>query len=176
MLIGLMADTHDRLPLIKKAIDVLNEYEVELVLHAGDYVAPFVIPYLARLNAKVIGVFGNCDGDHFLLLKRATETKGHIELRGRFAEIMCSGLRIALLHGDDEELLNSLISCQGYDLIVHGHLHRPLIRTAERTLIICPGEVCGYLYGRSTVGLFNTDDMKVNIIDVMEEEKRGENR
>ncbi|RLI45996.1 YfcE family phosphodiesterase, partial [Candidatus Bathyarchaeota archaeon] len=42
MLIGIMADTHDRLPLLDKAVKRLNEEKVKLVLHAGDYVAPFV--------------------------------------------------------------------------------------------------------------------------------------
>ncbi|MEM1767624.1 MAG: YfcE family phosphodiesterase, partial [Candidatus Bathyarchaeia archaeon] len=63
MLIGLMSDTHDNLPMVEKAVSLLNDRKVELVLHAGDYVAPFVIPKLRELKAKVIGVFGNNDGD-----------------------------------------------------------------------------------------------------------------
>ncbi len=42
MLIGVVSDTHDNLPLVEKAVKRLNEEKVNLVLHAGDYVAPFV--------------------------------------------------------------------------------------------------------------------------------------
>ena len=44
MLIGAISDTHDNLPQIEKAVKYLNEQKVDLVLHAGDYVAGFVIP------------------------------------------------------------------------------------------------------------------------------------
>ena len=74
MLIGVISDTHDNLPMIEKAVKRLNEEKVELVLHAGDYVAPFVIPKFKALNCKLIGVFGNNDGDHELLRKRFSET------------------------------------------------------------------------------------------------------
>ncbi len=40
MLIGLMADTHDNIHLIDRAVERFNEEGVELVLHAGDYVSP----------------------------------------------------------------------------------------------------------------------------------------
>ena len=43
MLVGLISDTHDNLPMVEKAVKRLNEEKVGLVLHAGDYVAPFVI-------------------------------------------------------------------------------------------------------------------------------------
>ena len=36
MLVGLIADTHDCLPMVDRAVKKLNESDVELVLHAGD--------------------------------------------------------------------------------------------------------------------------------------------
>ena len=50
MLIGIMADTHDNLPMVERAIRRLNEAKVELALHAGDYVSPFVIPLFKELG------------------------------------------------------------------------------------------------------------------------------
>ncbi|RLI36915.1 metallophosphoesterase [Candidatus Bathyarchaeota archaeon] len=166
MLIGLMADTHDRLPLVEKAVEALNKKDVELVLHAGDFIAPFVIPRLAKLEAKLIGVFGNNDGDKALLLKRAAETNGKVELRGLFAEVLVDGLRIALLHGHEGELLRSLVACGGYDVVVHGHTHQAGSRREGRTLIVNPGEVCGYLYGRPSVALLDTKELRVEFVEL----------
>ena len=104
MLIGAISDTHDNLPQIEKAVKYLNTQKVELTLHAGDYVSPFVIAKFKALNCKLIGVFGNNDGDHELLKKRFSETS-NCTIRDRFASVELEGYRIALLHGDETELL-----------------------------------------------------------------------
>ena len=160
-----MSDTHDRLPLVEAAVEELNERKVDLVLHAGDYVAPFVIPRLAHLEARVVGVFGNNDGDKPLLLKKASEV-GSIEIKGLFAEVRMGELRIALLHGHEEELLRSLISCGAYDVVVHGHTHRASVRREGRTLVVNPGEVCGYLYGKPTLAILDTEELKVELVEL----------
>jgi putative phosphoesterase len=165
MIIGLISDTHDRLPIIEKAIKRLNDENVELVLHAGDYVAPFVIPLFKNLKAKLIGVFGNNDGDHDLLKKRFSENK-NLEIRGRFAMITADGLKIALLHGDEEELLKALIESGGFDAVVHGHAHTVSAHREGKTLVINPGEVCGYLTGKSTIALFDTVKCEAEIIQL----------
>jgi len=165
MLIGLIADTHDNLPMVDKAVKKLNEMNVGLVLHAGDYVAPFVIPKLKELKAKLIGVFGNNDGDRELLKKRFNEYKD-LEVHGNFAEIIVGGLKIALLHGDEEELLEALINSQSFDIVVHGHIHKTDVYQKGKTLIVNPGEVCGYLTGKSTIALLDTDRREAEIIEL----------
>lgn len=165
MLVGLIADTHDRLPMIDKAVKKLNEEDVELVLHAGDYVAPFVIPKFKELKAKLIGVFGNNDGDRELLKKRFTEYED-LEIRGSFTEIVVDGLKIALLHGSEEELLKALINSEGFDVVVHGHTHKAEVYRKDKTLIVNPGEVCGYLFSKSTIALLDTGRREAKIIDL----------
>jgi putative phosphoesterase len=165
MRIGVIADTHDNLPALDKAIKRLNDEKVDLVLHAGDYVAPFVIPKFKALNARLIGVFGNNDGDHEFLKKRFSECT-NCELRGRFAEINADGFKIALLHGDETELLDALINCGGFDAVVHGHSHANVSRKNGKTLVVNPGEVCGYLSGKSTLALLDTEKREAKIIEL----------
>jgi hypothetical protein len=166
MLVGLISDTHDNLPMVEKAIKRLNEEKVGLVLHAGDYVAPFVIPRFKDLQAKLIGVFGNNDGDHELLKKRFSENK-NLEIRGSFAEIKADNLKIALLHGSEEELLRALIESESFDVIVHGHMHEADVYRKDKTLIINPGEVCGYLTGKSTIALLDTLKHEARLIELV---------
>ena len=165
MLLGLMADTHDNLPMVEKAVKRLNEEKVEMVLHAGDYVAPFVIPKFRDLKARLIGVFGNNDGDRELLKKRFSEN-ANLEIRGNFAEINVGKVRIALLHGSEEELLKALIKGEGFDIVVHGHTHKAEIYRSGKTLVVNPGEVCGYLSGKSTISLLDTDKLEAKTIDL----------
>jgi len=169
MLVGILSDTHDHLPLVDKAVKKLIDEKVELVLHAGDYVSPFVIPHFKPFKGKFIGVFGNNDGDHEFLKRRFAEFG--LEIRGYFAEVKIDGLRIALLHGGEpggppgpSELLKSLISADCYDVIIHGHVHEAKAYKKGRTLIINPGEVCGYLTEKPSIALLDTKTRKVKIV------------
>ena len=66
--IGQSAPDFD-LPAIGKAVSVFNDAEVDLVLHAGDLVAPFVAKPLQFLKMDLIAVFGNNDGERLGLSK-----------------------------------------------------------------------------------------------------------
>ena len=43
MRIGVMSDSHDNLPMIRKAIRLFTDENAEAVLHAGDFIAPFAV-------------------------------------------------------------------------------------------------------------------------------------
>jgi hypothetical protein len=165
MLIGAISDTHDNLPQVEKAVKYLNSQKVGLVLHAGDYVAGFVIPKFKQLNCKLIGVFGNNDGDHELLKKRFSETT-NCTIHDRFAAINVEGYRIALLHGTETELLDAIIDSGYFDAVIHGHSHNKSIEKKGKTLAINPGEVCGYLTGKCTVALLDTAKHEAKIIEL----------
>ena len=48
MKIGILSDTHDHLERLAAAIRLLNARDAELVLHLGDWVAPFVPLFLTK--------------------------------------------------------------------------------------------------------------------------------
>jgi hypothetical protein len=60
------------------------------------------------------------------------------------------------LHGSDEELLKTLIKSEVFDVVVYGHTHKAEIYRNGKTLVVNPGEVCGYLSGKSTIALLDT--------------------
>jgi len=165
MRIGIISDTHDMLPLIDKAVQRLNDEKVDLVVHAGDYIAPFVTQHFKPLKAKMIGVFGNNDAELNLLRKKFDEIG--IQIQGRFAEIKANNLTIALLHGEEEVLLKSLIGTSYYDVIVRGHTHNVETCREGKTLVINPGEVCGYLSGKATIAVLNTITRDVEVISLV---------
>ena len=164
MRLGLISDTHDNIPKIREAIRRLNEHEVDLVLHAGDYISPFTAKPYADLKAKMIGVYGNnCAEREKLREVYATVGK---EIVGNFAEVEAGGRRIALLHGHDNALLNSIIAHGGYDAVVHGHDHKAKTKKRGTTLDVNPGEVCGYVTGRSSFAVLDTVGPTAEIIDL----------
>jgi uncharacterized protein len=165
MLIGVMSDSHDNLPLIERAVSFLNQQKVGLVLHAGDFVAPFVAQKLKKLNCELIGVFGNNDGDHVLLKKRFSETT-NCTLHDRFTVVTVDHYKVALLHGHENELLDAIVDSGYFDAVVHGHSHNCSIEKRGKTLTINPGELCGYLTGKATIALLDTIMHEARIVEL----------
>jgi putative phosphoesterase len=161
MRLGLISDTHDNVPMIKAVIRCLNGLEVSLVLHAGDYISPFTAKPYSELRAKMIGVFGNNCAEREKL--REVYAAVGKEIVGNFAEIEAGGRRIALLHGHDDVLLRSLIAHGQYDVVVHGHDHKVKVEKRGSTLIVNPGEVCGYVSGKSSLSVLDTDRLEADI-------------
>jgi len=163
MIIGAMADSHDRLDAVDKAISFFNSQGVTDVLHAGDLVSPFVVPLFSKLKAKLHFVWGNNEGDHDFIKVRFADIG--VTPLGDFAVLQLGGKKIALLHGIHEEIVNSLVESGFYDLIVRGHNHKAEIIEGE-TLVVNPGEACGYLTGSQTVALIDLLEMHGQIVEL----------
>ncbi len=160
MKLGIIADSHENMPLIAKAVELFNNEEVGLVLHAGDFISPITAKEFKSLKAKLIGVFGNNDGDK-LLLQRQFQDIG--ELYEDYHELEIEGRNIVLMH--QPKFLDALIASNKYDLIIYGHTHKIDIREG-RPLVINPGECGGWLTGRCTVAIVELETMKVKIYDL----------
>lgn len=156
MRVGIMSDSHDNLPAIVKAVSVFNDGDVEMVIHAGDLVAPFVSKPLKMLKAKLVAVFGNNDGERLGLEK---VLNGHIYRAPHTIDI--AGKKVLILHEPDG--LEALIKSDVYDVIIYGHTHQTDIRTG-RTIVINPGETGGWLYGERTVAIWDVDSGEVEVI------------
>ena len=68
--VGIMADSHDNIDAIEKAINLFNENNVDMVLHAGDIVSPFTADILRNLKCDMLLIYGNNDGDKLYLKER----------------------------------------------------------------------------------------------------------
>jgi len=154
MKIGMIADTHDNLAAIRKAVAILNEQEIDLLIHAGDFVSPFTVEPLKLLKAPLVGVFGNNDGDKVLLKQKYSE-KGIGELFEDPYEFEFAAVRILVTH--KPVIVNPAAASGLYDLVVFGHTHKPALEQLRDVWVINPGECCGYLTGRETVAVFEVE-------------------
>ncbi|OGW37332.1 MAG: YfcE family phosphodiesterase [Nitrospirae bacterium RBG_13_39_12] len=159
MLIGIMSDTHDNLVPTKKAIEVFNDRKVQYVIHAGDYTSPFTLKLFKELNCKYVGIFGNNDGDKLLLLARS---EGNIHYQPYIFTL--NDRKIVVMH--EHHIVNALADSGHFDLVIYGHTHKPDIRKVNNALIVNPGEVGTWLYGKSTIAVADLDSMKAEIIEL----------
>lgn len=162
MLIGLMADTHENMPLIRKAVDFFNDKKISFVLHAGDIISPICVKELRRLKMKMIAVFGNNDGEKNLWREKI---KGWGEVYDGFYETVIEGQKILLIH--EPYHLDALSLSQKYDVIIYGHTHNVDQKQTGKTLIVNPGECGGWLNGKSTIAVLDLPSKQVEIIDLI---------
>ncbi|MFH1622483.1 MAG: metallophosphoesterase [Candidatus Omnitrophota bacterium] len=147
MILGIIADSHDNLPKLKKAVTLFNKKNVSLVLHAGDYVAPFSVGIIENnLNCEYMGIFGNNDGERDGLFNRS---KGKIN--NNFLELDKFGKNIFMIH----DFSKIKVDPRNYDIVIYGHTHKAKIENNEKAWIINPGECGGWLTGSSTVATFD---------------------
>jgi putative phosphoesterase len=128
----LIADTH----LPKRARDLpasvwAEVARVDVVFHAGDWVESALLDELENRAKRVVGVWGNNDGDE---LRRRLPERADVEFEGvRFTMVHETGTsggrdaRMARLYPDT-------------DVLVFGHSHIPWNTTAETGLrLLNPG-------------------------------------
>ncbi len=158
-IVGILSDSHDNRDSLRKAVELFNRQKCDLVLHAGDFVAPFAADELEALCCPVKAVFGNCDG----------ETAGLTKTVGAFGQIKeppyvfrFQGHEFLMIH--TQFSLDRFIRADLYDVIVYGHTHRPEIRQAGRSLIINPGEAGGWVTGIGSVALLDLDTLSARIV------------
>ncbi|NHI93174.1 MAG: metallophosphoesterase [Candidatus Lokiarchaeota archaeon] len=165
MLIGLMSDSHDNIPKIIDAVNFFNSEKVEKVLHAGDICSPFIASKaIVNLKCPFHGIFGNNDGDYVFLLKQFSKIKA--ELYGQTLKTSIEGKNIFMIHHLEEPVIESIAKGKVFDVIIRGHTHQPIIKNINGTLVINPGETCGYLTDKSTIAILDTAKMEAKLIEI----------
>ena len=160
MKIAVLADTHDNLSKVENVFKKISEEKIELVFHLGDYVAPFTIRKIRDLySGKMIGVFGNNDGDKVLLSKIFEIYNWEIYEQPKFFEVYQK--KFLLFHSlFDFEKINFDV-----DYVLFGHTHRIYIKK-NKTIFINPGEVCGYLTGKGTFVIIDVEKKEEEIVEI----------
>lgn len=141
MLVGVISDTHDQIDNIKKSVDIFNQQKVELVIHCGDWVAPFTLPLYQNLNAPIKGVFGNNDGDKYRHLVVAKKLDLNIEYEERHLDLDLDGRKIAITHGDYQQWVDAFVKSGDYDAVFRGHNHIKESTIIDKTLLLNPGSL-----------------------------------
>jgi putative phosphoesterase len=158
MKLGVMSDSHDNIPNVKRAVALFNEIGVDLVVHAGDFIAPFAVAPLEDLNCRVVGVFGNNDGERVIVAQRFEEIGG--EVHPNLASGSLGGRDIAVMHYP--EFAIPIAKSGDFDIVVYGHTHQTDIQK-EKALLLNPGETGGWTTGKATVAVVDIATLEATI-------------
>lgn len=158
-MVGVISDSHDNVPMLRKAVSLFQSSGCELVVHAGDFVAPFAAQELRALGCPVKAVFGNCDGEK-MGLEKALEGWGEIQEAPFVFDY--SGRRFLLTHYHFS--VGKYAATGNYDIIIFGHTHKPEVRKDNRILLVNPGESGGWLSGKATIALLDLPKLEAEVV------------
>src|SRR5213082_2642709 len=118
MRVGLMSDSHDRLPAIAEFVKQMQAAGIGMVLHAGDFCAPFSLDPFVAAHMSMAGVFGKNDGDPAGLRTKAQSAIG-LELFESPHSFEIGGRRMLLVHDLADMPERSI---ESHEIVVHGHV------------------------------------------------------
>ncbi|WP_050032497.1 YfcE family phosphodiesterase [Halorubrum halophilum] len=162
MRIGIVSDTHDDLAAVEAAVALFEREGVDVVVHCGDFVAPFsVTPFDAGEVPDAGGgsdaddgsdagfdfyaVRGNNDGEW--AVQSTVESFGtYLGEAGTLsfgaADVGDAGdgaVDVAVTHGTSAVVVDALVDCGDYDYVFHGHTHAHGVEERGGTVRVNPG-------------------------------------
>lgn len=159
MKLGVLSDTHDRLPTLRRALALFKRLKVDAILHAGDFVSPFAADLLgpSKLTIPLYCVYGNNDGDLAALKAKLPQiVKGPLRLK-------LAGRTIVMHHFIDWLKPTDIAGC---DVVITGHTHEVVNEQKQGRLYLNPGECCGWVFDRCTIALLDLETLAAQIIEV----------
>ena len=164
MRLGVVSDTHNRLPNIAKIVGLFNEAGVDAVIHTGDIASPEALRGFADLRAPLTGVWGNND------LPRTDLAAAAAHLGFDFHEppllLERHSRRLVIVHDPLE--LQLVAADEAYEVALHGHTHRYRLETLPSPtgdrLIFNPGECAGHMPQLNAVGILDLRTLDTELL------------
>ena len=158
MKVGVLSDTHLH-GVNRKFKSIFDQHlsDVDMILHAGDYVSEEIVLFLD--NRDFHGVQGNMDSP---AIKQSLPDRRIINI-GSF--------RVGLVHGWgssqglEERILKGF---EPVDVLVYGHSHTPANHIKKGVLLFNPGTATGFASkGNHSIGILHIDsEIRGEIISV----------
>jgi len=134
-----------------------------MIIHCGDFIAPFMLAELDQGGIPVHGVFGNNDGDKYLLTKFSLTSLTNITLYDPVGLFEADGFKIGFTH---HGIVGEGLAAGGnFNLVCFGHSHKYFFKKIGRTILLNPGEIMGK-NGFPSFCLVDTNTAKIEKIEL----------
>ena len=159
-MIGIISDTHENEPAIKKAVEIFKKHKLDFVVHCGDIISPPMLEHFKDLKMKF--VLGNNDGE-VAGLNVMSKNFGFEPIQEDMS-FEYKGKKFYVYHGTNQTWLDAKISEGIYDYVLTGHTHAKRDDKIGKTRVINPGAL--FRCKPYTVALLNVEKDKLEFIEV----------
>ncbi len=158
MRIGVVSDTHDNLPNVRRIVEIFHAAGVRRIVHTGDITRADTLDLFGALDAPLHGVYGNNDVDRTGL--EAAARRNGFRLGEPPLRLQWAGREIVVVH-DPRELSRG--DGRFGRIALHGHTHRPTLERDDGGLVFNPGECAGMMRGLNVVGILDLVTLSVEL-------------
>ena len=161
MKIGVVSDTHNNLKNIEIIINLFNDIKVPVVIHTGDISNANTLERFSKLNAELIGVYGNNDRSESGLKEVAQKNNFHFQEPPRKLSLL--DREIVIFHEPDN-IDQFLSENKSINVVLYGHTHRYENITKNGVLYFNPGESAGMQKGKNAIGILDLINLEAKRI------------
>jgi hypothetical protein len=169
MKICILSDSHDHIPLLDAAVADAKAAGAQVVVHAGDLVAPSTLHCLEKYGLPVHVIHGNNTGDTHALTRLAHKPDSFVRYHGMDAGIEIGGRTIFIVHYP--HYAYAMAATGDWDLVCCGHSHQVEIKEQPTckggiAWVINPGTIGGVGTSPATWVLGDLDAMTFEVREV----------
>lgn len=163
MKLAILSDSHDHILNLRSAVIYCNSFGVQVIVHCGDLISPFMLDELARFGGPVHLIYGNNAGDQHLISQWCGTKFPSITHHGVLGAIEAGGRKIAFTHYP--EMARGLASQGGFDVVCCGHNHTYKVEMIGESLLMNPGELLGK-DGQPSFIILETSSLHAEKVDI----------
>jgi uncharacterized protein len=146
MKIAVVSDSHDHIPLLRRAIAQAVNLGAQAILHCGDVVAPSSLEKLGVHQIPIYVIHGNNQGDAWGMARLAAKPEHQLRYLGQDGVVELAGRQIFVVHYP--HYARAMAATGDYDIVFCGHTHQPEILQQPNlhnstTPVLNPGTVGG---------------------------------
>ncbi|OQX00854.1 hypothetical protein BWK69_00640 [Candidatus Parcubacteria bacterium A4] len=167
MRIAVFSDSHDNMPNLKKALQWIEKEKIKIILHCGDICNSDTLREMAdNFSGKIYLAFGNADDCSGINKLLKTKKLPNVFLCGEIGEIELVGRKIGFCHFP--EIAKEMAESGKYNMVFHGHTHKPWESKINFCRLINPGNMAGLFY-KASFAVYNTktEKLELKILEIL---------
>lgn len=154
---AVLSDSHDALSNLEWATKMANDNKCEVLLFAGDLVAPPGINVLRKFKGEIHMIWGNNEGEKMKITKLVDLLK--IEHHDYWLECEFAGKKIVMHHWPRP--IEIAAKSGLFDLAICGHTHEWRLENFENSVLLNPGSICQFSESRPSMAIVDLETMTV---------------